>query len=335
MARRSSFLLLLALFVGFSSGAEGNSVIKRLWFNHPWYFNTVINPATNYCYAYYLDTANSAEKYYFGEINDSDGSILRIIKPVPLMTTTNYLEYYNYPAVINNGNSILSIDDDCQLGLKNLETGDRTIFLSEECIIPPICHNADSNYVVAIADFQGDFGSYLVKYSFDSMKVVDRFLNGAYWGDMYSIGRFNKVKISPKGNYIGIIANCILSDENHIEFATKASCQIVNANSLKVVKTLEDINLPLVVYLDDYLFKGIAFDDEETKIAVVDNDYNLNIYSLPDFNLLSTFKIEMGNFLYFEGLMFDSTGTMLIFDIGQDPWLNMVYNIETNSIEKP
>jgi hypothetical protein len=329
MYKKSSFLLLLALFLAFSDGAKADGLSWDTLWTQPYSgFVTKSNviPGTDRAYGFYSMNADTSN-VWFCEFSDITGDTIRTICKVE-----DYVSLRPNIWVMKDTNFIINYDWKYHTRIYNVHTGQSTT------INKGISgYNKTTNSILhGGTNPENSEASTINIFNLDSNKLTAR-LTGLPINNSEFISQLPEgpINLSPKGNYVIALLKGLDYVELHETYKFLRS-YLFNTNDLSVkLKIADTYFLNYEDWTDSAAFDYFAFDDNETKLALM--NYSASIIDIYD--LLTNEKIKRIHTgfglstLYKSCFQFDSTGKYLILQMDNPINQIMYYNIETESID--
>ncbi len=329
MYKKSSFLLLLALFVGFSSGAEGNGVSwDTLWSQQ--YSGAVtksnVIPGTDRAYGFYSINADTSN-VWFCEFSDITGDTIRTICKVE-----HYVALQSEIWVMKDTNYIIGYDLKYLTRIYNVHSGQSTtVNRGVEG------YNKSTNSILSKNTNPENSEAMTINiYNLDSNKITAS-LSGLPINNSEFISKlpYGNLTLSPKGHYVIALLKGLDYVDLHVTYKFLRSF-LFNSNDLSVKLKFADTYFPnYEAWTDSVGFEYLAFTDDETKLALL--NYAGTIIDIYDLTINEKIKrIHLGfgsGNLHRRYFKFDSTGKYLILQMDNPINQIMYFNIETESID--
>jgi hypothetical protein len=331
MYKKSSFLLLLALFFGFSSGAMANGLSWDTLWTQPYSglvakSNVILG--TDRAYGFYTINADTSN-VWFCEFSDITGDTIRTICKVEHYTAFQPGDIW----VMKDTNYIIGYDWKYHTRIYNVHTGQATtVNRGVEG------YNKTTNSILHGGENPENSEAMTINiFNLDSNKLTAR-LTGLPINNSEFISDFppyGKLGLSPKGNYVIALLKGLDYVELHETYKFLRS-YLFNTNDLSVKLKFADTYFPnYEEWTDSIGFDCFAFTDDETNLALV--NYAGTIIDIYD--LVANEKIKrihtgfgLGD-LHNSYFKFDSTGKYLILQMENPINQILFYNVETEAID--
>ena len=311
MNYRKSFLIIIALFVGFSSGARAGFSLDTLWIKHyPYSVNKSLPiPGTDRAYGFIYSYDDNITRGLV-EFSDINGDSIRKLNnvwelffaPIIILKDTNFI-------IGNSGNQNAKIFD-----VKKGES--KLIRIKNDRVVGYL---PESNNVVLRAP-----GGTIIIFNLDSNNEVNYAKIPTGWMSFLPGGNHY---LSPKGTYV-----CSLSEGPNFfdETLTCSRNYILNTSDLSFRAVLSDTCISHYSALHDSInYKDGLFNDDESLLALMTgNRKYIDLYDLNSNHIIK--RIDLNMTFYMVPFIFDSTGKYLMFG-GND--YTFIYNTETYQVD--
>ena len=326
MNYRKSFLIIIALFMAFSCGARANGLSwDTLWIQHysGYVTKSEVIPGTDRAYGFY-PIGRDTNNYWFFEFSDITGDTVRRICKV-----TDNVALQPVIRTLKDTNYIIGYDWKYRTRIYNIHTGQSTL-LGRGID----GYNRSNNTILHEGANPENSEAMTIKiFNLDSNKVTTS-ISSILLDTMHTLLPYGHIGFSPKGTYVyGILKGLDMSQD--MTPYKYLRTYLFNANDLSVKIKIASILYPNYVnWKDSIAFDYIAFDDNETKMALMNYSNSIiDIYDLSSNEKIKRIHTGFNDNLYSGNFQFDSTGNFLIVIMKSPIYQTIFYNIETESID--